>query len=240
MEAGRSTSSPSTAPYLPTPIPGSAHLASNIQTQDDDPLQLLLSMADGMSHAQGINHNHLPNSLEQSIQQQSYQVNIMEMEDTGFTVDPILELLYPSWPPRLPPPPLLHHLVEVFFANFPHSGRIIHKATFLTKLTFPPTSPHFPHTGLLHAICATAAFFSPHVSQAQLPDFSRTPAHEIFPQGAAKRQAIGESFGEEQARYAKDCIDEAMVFGTNLFDIYQSSLSLPYLSWWSKLTLARA
>ncbi|ORX37390.1 hypothetical protein BD324DRAFT_446614 [Kockovaella imperatae] len=61
------------------------------------------------------------------------------------------------WPPGLPSPFLLEHLIETFFNSVPHFGRILHRASLLARVRLPPTSPDFPHASLLHSICATAA-----------------------------------------------------------------------------------
>lgn len=42
----------------------------------------------------------------------------------------------------------------------PSVSKIIHREKFLARLALPPTSPGFPHTALLHAICSVTARYS--------------------------------------------------------------------------------
>lgn len=49
-----------------------------------------------------------------------------------------------AWPPNLPPPVVLFHLVDTFFASVPLASRLIHKPTFMVALRQLPTSPDFP------------------------------------------------------------------------------------------------
>ncbi|WVQ95303.1 hypothetical protein IAU59_002398 [Kwoniella sp. CBS 9459] len=93
---------------------------------------------------------------------QSIESNLVDDIDgeAGKMGGPFLELLWPGWPPKLPTPAMLDHLVETFFASVPSVPRSIHRQTFLTRLALPPTNPDFPHTSLLHAICAAAARYT--------------------------------------------------------------------------------
>lgn len=49
-----------------------------------------------------------------------------------------------AWPPRIPPAPLLHHIVEVFFSSVPQAHRIVDKPSFMNALLESPLSPSFP------------------------------------------------------------------------------------------------
>lgn len=60
---------------------------------------------------------------------------------------PDLPVLHPSWPLYLPPPALLNHLVDTFFACLPHAGKLLHRAKFLESLNESPNSPNFPLPG---------------------------------------------------------------------------------------------
>ncbi|KAG9043658.1 hypothetical protein FS837_009293 [Tulasnella sp. UAMH 9824] len=71
------------------------------------------------------------------------------------------QLSHQAWPLNIPPPDLLHHLVELFFNSVPMATRLIHRPTFMTNLQQIPTSPEFPHVALLHSICGIASLYSP-------------------------------------------------------------------------------
>lgn len=55
----------------------------------------------------------------------------------------------PSWPPHLPSPGKLEHIVQVFFNKVPFSTELLNKARFLSRLALPPTHVNFPHPGEL-------------------------------------------------------------------------------------------
>ncbi|KAG8882847.1 hypothetical protein FRB97_007671 [Tulasnella sp. 331] len=68
------------------------------------------------------------------------------------------------WPLNIPPPELLHHLVETVFNCVPLATRLIHRPTFMTNLAKPPSSLDFPHVNLLHAMSALASLYTPIVT----------------------------------------------------------------------------
>ncbi|GAA5914990.1 hypothetical protein JCM8208_005024 [Rhodotorula glutinis] len=75
--------------------------------------------------------------------------------------DALFDLFYPGWPRDLPVPDVTHRLVDVFFTK-PHMCRdVVHEAKFRTAMTLPPTSDGFPHTALIHIMCAIAALMVP-------------------------------------------------------------------------------
>ncbi|KAG8940390.1 hypothetical protein FRC04_005274 [Tulasnella sp. 424] len=84
------------------------------------------------------------------------------------------QLSHQTWPLNIPPPDLLHHLVETFFASVPFAARLIHRPTFMTNLQQIPTSPDFPHVSLLHAICAIASLYSPVIRDPPAKNFDPT------------------------------------------------------------------
>ncbi|KZS96186.1 hypothetical protein SISNIDRAFT_548277 [Sistotremastrum niveocremeum HHB9708] len=147
-----------------------------------------------------------------------HQVPTPPQEDMGF----LFELLWPSWPARLPPPDLLHHLVDVFFNVHPHANRILHRSTFQAALSLSPTSPDFPRLCVLHAICAAASFYTTLVRQPPLPDWQKQPYKLIF-----RRLNDEPSFGELHARYAHEAQGEAVQAG-HIFETVQSDV---ILSW---------
>ncbi|KAG8882844.1 hypothetical protein FRB97_007668 [Tulasnella sp. 331] len=77
------------------------------------------------------------------------------------------------WPLNIPPPELLHHLVETVFNSVPLASRAIHRPSFMTSLTKPPSSPEFPHVSLLHAFCALASIYTPVILDMNHVDFSK-------------------------------------------------------------------
>jgi hypothetical protein len=74
---------------------------------------------------------------------------------------PVETILWPNYPPNLPPLDLVFHLVEVFFTSVPYASHLIHRSTFISSLTFPPSDSRFPSPCLLHAICGLAGMYSP-------------------------------------------------------------------------------
>lgn len=71
--------------------------------------------------------------------------------------DPLLNVLYPGWPADLPTPTLTFRLVEIYFSRPGIHTGMINQSKFRTRLTLPPTHPNFPHSSLIHVICAIAA-----------------------------------------------------------------------------------
>ncbi|QRV91433.1 Fungal specific transcription factor domain [Ceratobasidium sp. AG-Ba] len=121
-----------------------------------------------------------------------------------------------EWPRRLPPPDLLHHLIDVFFNCYPHAYYLLHRPTFMASLTFPPKSPAFPHSSLLHSICAYASVFSPRV---ETPPPSSKGA--LFPEQPGDLN-IENSFAEKHVRWSRQARDEATSMGSNLIECTQS------------------
>ncbi|GAA6032123.1 hypothetical protein JCM8097_007084 [Rhodosporidiobolus ruineniae] len=115
------------------------------------------------------------------------------------------ELLYPGWPRDLPSPELTMRLVEVWFSR-PHlTSGMVNAAKFRTALLLPPTSPAFPHTGLLHMICSMAAMM---VSEDLLLSEGR-----YWPPGQRAT--------EYHASCAKAALDSSVNNGDRLFQVAQ-------------------
>ncbi|EGO03916.1 hypothetical protein SERLA73DRAFT_84116 [Serpula lacrymans var. lacrymans S7.3] len=157
------------------------------------------------------------------------------MQDLALTIPPILpqqgtsDVYWPHWPPHLPRPDLLRHLVETFFACHPLASRLFHVPTFMTALSLPPDHPKFPISPVLHAICAvsgiyTAAVTSPQFTKSFHPD-------EIFLQNCFGDDDQHMSFTEQHARYAKRYADEYMVMGHNLMQCLQAYVILTWYYW---------
>ncbi|KAF7967188.1 hypothetical protein HWV62_35620 [Athelia sp. TMB] len=120
---------------------------------------------------------------------------------------PGLEVVWPNWPPNVPEPHLLRHLVELFFSFQPHATRLFHMQTFMASLTYPPSHPKFPIPPVLHAICAVSTLYTSMVSSPPLPNYSGVKPN---------------SFAEQQARFAKTTIDKYLYLGDNLVPVLQA------------------
>ncbi|CUA76885.1 Glutamate-ammonia-ligase adenylyltransferase [Rhizoctonia solani] len=123
-----------------------------------------------------------------------------------------------DWPSRLPAPDLLHHLIDVFFTCYPLAHYLLHRPTFMASLLLPPRSPAFPHSSLLHAICAYASIFSFRV---HTPSFvpESGPFPRIDPEVLRDRD---NSFAEKHVRWSRQARDDATSVGSNLIECTQS------------------
>ncbi|KAG6847422.1 hypothetical protein H0H93_008217 [Arthromyces matolae] len=137
-----------------------------------------------------------------------------------------LDVLWTNWPPNLPGPELLHHLVEVFFRFHPHANRIFHPASFKSTLSLPPSHVKFPSTPVLHAICAIGSFYTAVVTSPPLPDFQQYPPDEIFLQRQRLKEHRADSFAEQQAKYARETADHLNSLGEDLLQVLQVPLGL--------------
>ncbi|KAG9027771.1 hypothetical protein FRB95_007403 [Tulasnella sp. JGI-2019a] len=90
------------------------------------------------------------------------------------------------WPLNIPPPELLHHLVETVFNSVPLASRTIHRPSFMASLSNLPSSPEFPHVSLLHAFCALASLYTPVIL-----DMNPVDLNEDLYEGAAASLAGG-------------------------------------------------
>ncbi|KAG6877642.1 hypothetical protein C0993_005351 [Termitomyces sp. T159_Od127] len=137
-----------------------------------------------------------------------------------------LDVMWPNWPPNLPGPELLHHLVEVFFRFHPHANRLFHAASFRSTLSLPPSHTKFPSTPVLHAICAIGSLYTAVVTSPPLPDFQQYPPalwlDEIFLQRQRIKEHRADSFAEQQAKYARETADHLNSIGEDLFQVLQA------------------
>ncbi|KAG8963644.1 hypothetical protein FRC05_004578 [Tulasnella sp. 425] len=85
-----------------------------------------------------------------------------------------------AWPPNLPSPTVLYHLVETFFTSVPLASRLVHKPTFMIALQQLPTSLDFPHVALIHAICGLASLYSPIIADPKLDRAKANAAGGLF------------------------------------------------------------
>nr|XP_031862623.1 uncharacterized protein CI109_002121 [Kwoniella shandongensis]KAA5529695.1 hypothetical protein CI109_002121 [Kwoniella shandongensis] len=154
-------------------------------------------------------------------------------DEAGKMGGAFLDLLWPGWPPTLPTPAMVDHLVETFFTMVPSIGRIIHRQTFLTRLALPPTHADFPHRALLHAMCAAASSYSAAVKV-------RSGQENVAKYSDDSRRARGKGFdvnisddpcfSERNAMYAIAALKYDHMNGKGLFDLVQAMLILAHWS----------
>ncbi|KIM77869.1 hypothetical protein PILCRDRAFT_611893 [Piloderma croceum F 1598] len=144
---------------------------------------------------------------------------------------PELEMIWSNWPPNLPPPDLLRHLVEVFFAFQHHARRLFHAPSFMASLSLPPSDPGFPIAPVLHAICSVSPMYTAVVSSPPLPNFARQAPDEIFQQRHRVNERRPESFAEEQARRARETIDVYVSRGEQPIQVMQANVILSWYFW---------
>ncbi|TFK30536.1 hypothetical protein FA15DRAFT_662508 [Coprinopsis marcescibilis] len=142
-----------------------------------------------------------------------------------------LDLIWPNWPTRLPPPDLMRHLVEVFFVFHPHAPRLFHVPTFMNSLALPPTHPKFPATPVLHAICAIGSLYTAAVTSPPLPNFDEVPPDEIFLERLRAKEQRPDSFAEQHAKLARETAEQMNTLGENLFQVLQANIILTWFYW---------
>ncbi|KAM0749887.1 hypothetical protein T439DRAFT_41771 [Meredithblackwellia eburnea MCA 4105] len=71
----------------------------------------------------------------------------------------LMQMLYPAWPQTLPLPSTVTHLLTVFFNRATIPACMFNRGRLFNALELPPSSPGFPNTALLHAICAYASIW---------------------------------------------------------------------------------
>ncbi|KAI9460975.1 hypothetical protein BJY52DRAFT_1360887 [Lactarius psammicola] len=129
----------------------------------------------------------------------------------GHHSDSLSGLIYSGWNSDLPEPDVLDHYIDVFFKCDPCGSRIFHRPDFLVSMKLPPKHPGFPHTAILHAICASA---------------SRWVSKNIitFPDGTRR-----DRFAEFHASKTRSYIDRTMASGEDIFAVVQACV---LLSWY--------
>lgn len=129
----------------------------------------------------------------------------------GPAVDPFMDLLFLGWNSDLPDPATLNHYIDIFFKCDPCGSRVLHRPSFLASMHLPPRDPGFPHSAILHAICAAASRWSPQ-NVVTLPDGSRR-----------------DQFAEFHASKTRQYIDKTMASGEDIFSVMQACI---LLSWY--------
>ncbi|KAH8102434.1 hypothetical protein BXZ70DRAFT_928561 [Cristinia sonorae] len=125
--------------------------------------------------------------------------------------DQFMDMLFSGWDPDLPDPATLNHYIEVFFKCDPCGSRVLHRPSFLASMDLHPKDPNFPHSAVLHAICASA---------------SRWASHDIAtsPDGARRDRFADFHVGKTRAY-----IDKTMATGADIFPVMQACI---LLSWY--------
>ncbi|KAL8293235.1 hypothetical protein RQP46_000929 [Phenoliferia psychrophenolica] len=136
----------------------------------------------------------------------------------------LLQMLYPAWPKSLPLPTTVHHLATVFFTRATIPSTMFNRTRFFLSLELAPDDPNFPHTALLHAICAYASVW---VSPETLGGVGEGGQRKYWESDKSPR--------DYHFRTARECIDGALAKakGSNLFQVLQSILLCAYLAYQS-------
>ncbi|WWC65309.1 uncharacterized protein I303_107926 [Kwoniella dejecticola CBS 10117] len=150
--------------------------------------------------------------------------------EAGRFSGPFLDILFPGWPPKLPTPSMLEHLVETFFNMVPSVPRVIHRQSFLARLALPPTHTDYPHVSLLHAICAAAARYTAAVKcrpVREAVEKTNSDAKRANGKGLPYEDPADETcFSERNARYAMAALKFEHVSGRGLLDMLQCMIVL--------------
>ncbi|KAJ7597133.1 hypothetical protein C8J56DRAFT_1159103 [Mycena floridula] len=125
--------------------------------------------------------------------------------------DTFMDLLFLGWNPDLPDPSSLNHYIDTFFRCDPCGSRVLHRPSFLSSMLLSPRDPGFPHSAILHAICAVASRWSPS-NVVTLPDGTRR-----------------DQFAEFHAGKTRQYIDKTMASGEDIFSVMQACI---LLSWY--------
>lgn len=135
-----------------------------------------------------------------------------------------------NWPPYLPPPELLVHLVETLFACNPLCARLLHRPTFMTCIHLNTNDPRFPSVALLHAICALASLHSSDLAQQYQKRTSRPPPRqprpEMNPFSYGEEPTRQDSFAEDQAAMARAKMQMDVGLGRRMLESVQCTVIL--------------
>ncbi|KAG1755187.1 uncharacterized protein EDB91DRAFT_278719 [Suillus paluster] len=138
--------------------------------------------------------------------------NSPELYEVGHksSTDTILDIIYSGWNPDLPERNVLEHYIDVFFKCDPCGPRILHRPSFLAAVRLDPRDSSFPHSAILHAICASASRWSSR-NVATLPDGTRR-----------------DEFAEFHASKTRQYIDNTMATGRDIFPVVQACILLAW------------
>lgn len=143
----------------------------------------------------------------------------------------LVDLFWPGWPPNLPEPPVVTHLVEMFFELVPNMPRMLHRARFLSRLALPPTHSNFPHPSILHGICAlTATWCQPSLyegTNTKIPPVNFDSKTAFFDEtGKQGGKPSSMPFSLRQAAFGKDAVLDGLNTGNRLFDVVRAMIIL--------------
>ncbi|KAI0691334.1 hypothetical protein BC835DRAFT_122452 [Cytidiella melzeri] len=124
--------------------------------------------------------------------------------NTGASDPLMMEMFFSGWDADLPNPEILNHYIEIFFRCDPCSSRLLHKPSFLASMLLHPKDPNFPHSAVLHAICASA---------------SRWASHDIVTSPDGTRR---DRFAEFHISKTRAYIDKTMASGQDIFPVMQA------------------
>ncbi|KAJ3541142.1 hypothetical protein NM688_g6125 [Phlebia brevispora] len=147
--------------------------------------------------------------------------------------NPDMSLLYLSWPSQLPDIFTTRHLIHAFFTHHIHASRLFHQPTFLAALDLHPSDPKFPCRAVIHAMCAVGSLYSGGLLPAS--NISDSYPYDAMTGERRKGKQRISSFGDQQAKHAKLCIEESLDRGENLFECCQAQIILT----WFYLSQAR-
>lgn len=126
--------------------------------------------------------------------------------------------------------------IQAFFAHHIHACRLFHEPSFLASLDLHPTDPKFPNRAIIHAMCAVGSLYTGGLfSNGNNGGYGCTSTSFYLPDSeftwGPVDMATGEhlkdvprviSFGDQQAKYAKNAIEENIDLGEKLFECLQS------------------
>ncbi|GAA6042228.1 hypothetical protein JCM8097_005105 [Rhodosporidiobolus ruineniae] len=177
-----------------------------------------------------------------------------DLPDLSLTPD-LYTLLHPSYPPSLPPPQTLAHLVSAFFSRARLPAAMLDRPAILRALRLGPADRDWPEEGLLHAMCATGTFFvAPEALEGDAPlpsgdslGLNVSSGDEGEEKEKRKRAAywMRDPMGARSAREyhfqkAKRCVERAVDGmavsqaggkGSDLFQILQATILLSYVAY---------
>ncbi|ORY31272.1 hypothetical protein BCR39DRAFT_558301 [Naematelia encephala] len=176
----------------------------------------------------------LPGEFQNTAQPSAPLPSVENMDaEAGRVGGPFLDVFWPGWPPRLPTPALLDHLVYTFFSMVPSVPRLLHQTSFKARLALPPTHPDFPHPALLHAICCVTARYSAAVKVESVQEsVERIDKSTSVPPGGPGRRTVEEEiaaeqcFAERNAKYASLEMRYDNPTGRRMFEILQAQVIL--------------
>ncbi|KIJ68342.1 hypothetical protein HYDPIDRAFT_146307 [Hydnomerulius pinastri MD-312] len=209
----------------PSDSPAPSASSANLKTPDiSSPPANLSSSTSHIVDSFNVNGLHIP--IDPNIM--GGDLSMFEMLNGGAMEDnmlpPRLGILWPHWPPHLPRPDLLRHIVEAFFVFHPHATRLLNMSSFMASLSLPPDHPDFPSPPVLHAICAVGSMYTI-AANSQEPSSDDT--HHLS--DADKSDSSG--FAEQQAAYAKEQIDKYLVSGRRTVQCLQANVILSWYYW---------